>query len=389
TVALTSPIGGESWGVSSVHAITWTATDDVGVTTVDLALSTNAGATYPTAIATGLANTGTFAWTLPLTLTNQARVRVTAHDAASNSGTDASPANFAITGWTINASAGANGAIAPSGVSIVADGATPAYTITPNSGYHVQDVLVNGSSVGAVTNFTFPAVHANQTIAASFAINTYTLTLSAARTGPVPAAPHHAPYVHATSIQLRARPAVGWVFNGWSGDTTGVTNPLTFIITSNKSITANFAQTTYTWNQSGTASFATATNWTPARNVPTTSDVLVFNSGVTTIATGVTSQTVGQLLVSGGTNVTLQAGAAVTLTIGGIAADDLSGGAGSTLQITGGSPVTLAIASGASGAVSGTLVLAGGPHRLNALDAGSFVFKPGSTCTTGSGFSGN
>src|SRR5262249_54147374 len=63
TVALTSPIGGESWGVSSVHAITWTATDDVGVTTVDLALSTNAGATYPTAIATGLANTGTFAWT--------------------------------------------------------------------------------------------------------------------------------------------------------------------------------------------------------------------------------------------------------------------------------------------------------------------------------------
>src|SRR5262249_37674815 len=282
TVALTSPIGGESWGVSSVHAITWTATDDVGVTTVDLALSTNAGATYPTAIATGLANTGTFAWTLPLTLTNQARVRVTAHDAASNSGTDASPANFAITGWTINASAGANGAIAPSGVSIVPDGATPAYTITPNLGYHVQDVLVNGSSVGAVTNFTFPAVHADQTIAASFAINQYTLTLSTVGNGTVTPAPNQVTYAHGTSIQLTATPAAGWVFAGWSGDTTGVTSPLTFVITANKSITANFSQTTYTWNQSGTASFATAANWTPARSLPTASDVLIFNSGATT-----------------------------------------------------------------------------------------------------------
>src|SRR5262249_29166381 len=57
---------------------------------------------------------------------------------------------------------------APSGTVTVADGATPSFTITPNAGFQVQNVLVNGSSVGAVTNFTFPAVHANQTLSAAF-----------------------------------------------------------------------------------------------------------------------------------------------------------------------------------------------------------------------------
>src|SRR5262249_23047784 len=146
-------------------------TDNVIVANVDLALSTNGGATFPTAIAAGIANSGTFAWTLPVVLTNQARVRVLAHDGTGNIGSDSSHANFSITGWTVTASAGPNGSIAPSGSVAVADGATPSFTITPNFGFHVQDVLVNGSSVGAVTNFTFPAVHSNQTIAASFAIN--------------------------------------------------------------------------------------------------------------------------------------------------------------------------------------------------------------------------
>src|SRR5689334_1683836 len=79
------------------------------------------------------------------------------------------------------------------------------------------------------------------------------------------------------------------------------------------------AQTTYTWNQTGTASYATAANWTPTRTTPAVDDVLVFNNGATTTVTGVGTQTIGQLLVSGNTTVTLQptAGAAQTLTLGG------------------------------------------------------------------------
>ena len=42
-------------------------------------------------------------------------------------------------------------------------------------------MLVDGSSVGAVTTYTFTNVTADHTIAASFAINTYTITASGGR----------------------------------------------------------------------------------------------------------------------------------------------------------------------------------------------------------------
>jgi hypothetical protein len=390
TASITSPVGGESWAAGTIHNITWTATDNIGVTSIDLALSTDGGATFPTSIASSISNSGTFAWSLPVVLTNQARVRVLARDGTGNIGSDSSHTNFSITGWTVTASAGANGSISPSGSVPVADGATPSFTITPNTGYHVQDVLVNGSSVGAVTNYQFPAVHANQTIAASFAINTYTLTLSTAGNGTVAAVPNQVTYTHGTSIQLTATPAAGWNFDFWSGDTTGSTNPLTFIITSNKNITANFGMHIYTWNQTGTASFATATNWTPSRTTPAVNDVLQFNNGASsTIATGVTSQTIGQLLVSGNTNVQLQAASAVNVNISGQGGTDLSVGAGSTLQLTGANAVMLAIGTGATGDVAGTLVLAGGSHRVSAVDANSLVFESGAVCTAGSGFGGS
>ncbi len=389
SVTVTSPVGGESWAAASIHNITWTATDNVIVANVSLALSTDGGATFPTAIATGIANSGTFAWTVPVNLTSTARIRVRALDGSNNVGSDSSHTNFSITGWTVTASAGANGGIAPSGVLQVADGATPSFTITPNTGYHVQDVLVNGSSVGAVTNFTFPAVHANQTIAASFTINTYTLTLSTVGNGTVAAVPSQATYDHGTIVQLTATPAGGWNFDFWSGDASGSANPLSLTMDGNKNVTANFGQHFYTWNQTGTASWATSTNWTPTRTVPAANDVLMFNNGATTVATGVATQTIGQLLVSGNTNVTLQAGATATVTIQGAGGTDLGVAAGSTLQIAAANALTLALGAGATGDISGSTILLGGTHRITATDPGSLIFENGALCTAGTGFSGN
>src|SRR5438093_802298 len=90
-------------------------------------------------------------------------------------------ASFAIDTYTITASAGANGSISPSGAVTVNHGANQSFTVTPNTNYHVADVLVDGSSVGAVTTYTFNNVTTTHTIAASFAINTYTITASAGR----------------------------------------------------------------------------------------------------------------------------------------------------------------------------------------------------------------
>ncbi|HZL21391.1 MAG TPA: Ig-like domain-containing protein, partial [Polyangia bacterium] len=71
--------------------------------------------------------------------------------------------------FTITASAGANGAIAPTGVGTVIQGQTQAYTITPSTGYTIAGVVVDGVSVGAVATYTFSNVVANHTIAATFA----------------------------------------------------------------------------------------------------------------------------------------------------------------------------------------------------------------------------
>ena len=71
--------------------------------------------------------------------------------------------------YTITASAGANGSISPSGAVVVPSGADQMFAIAPVACYHIDDVVVDGSSVGAMTAYTFPAVSANHTIAAAFA----------------------------------------------------------------------------------------------------------------------------------------------------------------------------------------------------------------------------
>lgn len=70
--------------------------------------------------------------------------------------------------YTITASAGANGSISPSGAVSVNEGANQTFAITPNSGYIIADVLVDGTSVGAKESYTFENVTANHTISATF-----------------------------------------------------------------------------------------------------------------------------------------------------------------------------------------------------------------------------
>jgi Bacterial Ig domain len=69
---------------------------------------------------------------------------------------------------TITASAGANGAITPLGVISVINGTNKTFAITPNNGFQIDVVKVNGASVGAVASYTFTNVTSNQTIAATF-----------------------------------------------------------------------------------------------------------------------------------------------------------------------------------------------------------------------------
>ena len=88
-------------------------------------------------------------------------------------------ATFSALQYTITATAGANGTITPAGVNTVAYGATQAFTITPNAGYEVDYVTVDGMEVYLTNNaYTFTNVTANHTIFVAFKAATYTITVT-------------------------------------------------------------------------------------------------------------------------------------------------------------------------------------------------------------------
>jgi len=94
-------------------------------------------------------------------------------------------ANFAANQHTITVTQGSNGVIAP-GTTTVNEGASQTFSITPNNGYHVLDVTVDGSSKGAVTSWTLNNVQVDHTITASFASGAYhTITSSAGTNGQI------------------------------------------------------------------------------------------------------------------------------------------------------------------------------------------------------------
>lgn len=69
----------------------------------------------------------------------------------------------------IEASCGENGSINPAGKVSVPKGGNQTFAITPDNGYHIADVLVDGKSVGAVKEYTFKDVTEGHTIAVTFA----------------------------------------------------------------------------------------------------------------------------------------------------------------------------------------------------------------------------
>jgi hypothetical protein len=94
-VSVTAPNGGEVMTVGSTYTLTWTATDNVGVTSTSLYYSYDGGANYDL-IANLSGNPGTYDWTVPNTPSTQCLVQVYAYDAAANEGSDVSDGFFTI-----------------------------------------------------------------------------------------------------------------------------------------------------------------------------------------------------------------------------------------------------------------------------------------------------
>ncbi|MBI4853544.1 MAG: PD40 domain-containing protein [Acidobacteria bacterium] len=97
-VSFLSPKGGERFTSGDSLEISWMSSDNVGVTSQDLSLSTDGGATFPITLVNGLAGTTqSFSFPIPMTLqSEQTRLRLIVRDSAGNSSQTVIPSNFRI-----------------------------------------------------------------------------------------------------------------------------------------------------------------------------------------------------------------------------------------------------------------------------------------------------
>ena len=163
------------------------------------------------------------------------------------------------------------------------------FTTTPNSGFYLSNLSVDGSSVATASTYTFTNVTANHTIAATFSANTYTITSSAGANGTI--SPLGAVSVISGATQtFTMAPTTGYrVFDVQvDGSSVGAVSSYPFSnVISNHTITAIFSAAATTIS-GGTISVNTT--WTLA-NSPyvVTGDVTIGSSSnpVLTIEAGV------------------------------------------------------------------------------------------------------
>lgn len=73
------------------------------------------------------------------------------------------------TTYTITSAAEKGGSISPSGIQTVYENSSKTFTITPDKGFYIKDIIVDGKSVGAMNSYTFTSIRDNHTIIAVFA----------------------------------------------------------------------------------------------------------------------------------------------------------------------------------------------------------------------------
>jgi hypothetical protein len=147
--------------------------------------------------------------------------------------------------FTITVAQSAHGTINPGTTNVFPAGTQP-FTISPDTGYRVADVLVDGISVGAVTSYTFADVNADHTLTATFTQIEYTLTVTVVGSGSVAKSPDQASYHYGDLVQLTANPTTGWRFSSWNGGLTGPLNPSSITINGNSEVTAIFLLNQFT-----------------------------------------------------------------------------------------------------------------------------------------------
>jgi len=154
-------------------------------------------------------------------------------------------ATFVPDTYTIVATAGPGGVIEPEGHIQINHGDDKEFIITSATGYEITDVIVDGVSVGDVANYTFNNVVSDHTIAASFSLLEYTITVSAspADGGTVSGG---GVYKYGEQVSLAAQAKDSYTFVNWTENGNELsTNPgYSIIAASTRQLLASFAKKT-------------------------------------------------------------------------------------------------------------------------------------------------
>jgi uncharacterized repeat protein (TIGR02543 family) len=164
-------------------------------------------------------------------------------------------AAFTINSYTVSGSASPMAGGTVSCTSPVNHGSTASCTVTPSVGYSIGTISGCGGTAGSSSPYTTGTIAAACTVAATFALNSYTLTVAKSGTGSgtVTSSPTGVNcgadctevYSHGTTVTLTAAADGSSSFTGWSGACSG-TGACTVTMTAATTVTATFAINTYT-----------------------------------------------------------------------------------------------------------------------------------------------
>ncbi len=148
----------------------------------------------------------------------------------------------AVFGTTLNTTVAGSGAVfASPATTLYPYGTTVQLTAIPQPGNYFG---VWGNAASGNTNpLDFVIVAPNRTVSSLFSslnVGQHSLSISANGAGRATASPRANSYSTGQSVTLTATPEPGQLFTGWSGDASGVINPLTVTMNQSRSIIANF-----------------------------------------------------------------------------------------------------------------------------------------------------
>jgi uncharacterized repeat protein (TIGR02543 family) len=139
--------------------------------------------------------------------------------------------------YTLTIAAGTGGTTNPVPGTYTYDaGAVVSIQSTASTGYKFSGW--SGDASGT-TNSVSVTMTGNKTVTANFG-QQYTLMIAAGAGGTTNPVPGTYTYDAGAVVSIQATASTGYKFSGWSGDASGMTNPISVTMTSNKSVAANF-----------------------------------------------------------------------------------------------------------------------------------------------------